>query len=534
MIRFALRRNRIQLPIWIIVIALFWSVSANAIAQEFGDTAAERGRLLRAVMVNPTVLALRGAPDGDSQAALVYFQIFAFLAVLVGLMNTFLATRSLRGDEERGRLELVRSTPIARSAPLRATLLVGAGADVLVAVLSAAVLIGLGFDATGSVLAGAATGAVGLAFLGLGVLVGQVMPTSRSANATGVALVVAAYLLRGLGDALGTNDLRSLTAVAAWPTWVSPIGWAQQVGPFGRQDPAPFGLIVALAVVTAAVALVLDSRRDLGESLLPERAGRPAAFGYLRSPLGLLWRQNWRAMIAWIVVGALFGAIAGSLSGALKDAVGSTAGVSGILDSLAGGSSGGLVDTFVVAIAAMAGLVAVAAGLQTLLRMRGEEADGRAELLLAAPVSRIGWLGGSLLLAVVSAALVTLTAGLVSGLSFVASGASADRIGSSLMSGVAQLPMIACFLGVSALAIAVVPRAATVVSWGALAVGYALGPLGGILQLKRWMRDVSPFEHTPQIPGPDPHWGPAMIVLVVGVALAAAAIGAMTRRQVTT
>ena len=94
--------------------------------------------------------------------------------------------------------------------------------------------------------------------------------------------------------------------------------------------------------------------------------------------------------------------------------------------------------------------------------------------------------------------------------------------------------MIAYFLGIAALAIAVLPRVATTISWGALAVGYALGPLGGILQLKQWMIDLSPLEHTPRIPGPDPDWGPAMIVLAVGVALAALATLAMTRRQVTT
>lgn len=538
MIRFSLRRNRIQLPIWILSIALLWGVSSAAIRTTFGDTDTERGRLLTTVLLNPAVLAVRGTADGPEQAALVYFQVFAFAAVLAGLMNIFFATRGLRGDEERGRLELIGATPIDRAAPLRAVLMVGAAADAVIAALSAAVLASLGFDPLGAVLAGAATGLVGLAFLGLGALASQVMPSSRAANSTGVALVVGAYLLRAVGDASGSVDLRRLTEVPAWPSWLSPIGWAQRVSPFTRQDPAPLLLLLGLAVLAGAAAVVLQARRDLGASLLPERVGRAHAHGYLVSPVALLWRQNWPALIGWTLAGALFGGIAGGLSGATGDAFAEstgagTTGVGGVLASLAGGSSGSITDTFVVAIAAMAGLVACAAGLQTLLRMRGEEADGRAELLLAAPVTRVGWLLGALGIAALSAALVTVTAGLVAGLAFLGVGSSADRLATSILAGLAQLPMIACFLGVAALGIAVLPRAATAIAWGALAVGYVLGPLGGILRLERWMRDLSPFEHTPQIPGPDPDWGPALIVLAVGVLLAAVATAAMTRRELT-
>jgi ABC-2 type transport system permease protein len=188
----------------------------------------------------------------------------------------------------------------------------------------------------------------------------------------------------------------------------------------------------------------------------------------------------------------------------------------------------------VVAIMAIAGLVAVAAGLQTLLRMRGDETAGRAELLLSTPTSRVAWLLGPLLLAVLAAAVVCVVSGAVAGLSFLATPGSADdRFATSLLAGVAQLPMVICFLGIAALALAVLPRAATAIAWGALAVGYALGPLGGILQLKQWARDISPFEHTPQVPGSDPDWGPAMIVLAVGVAAAVIAAIAMRRRQVT-
>jgi hypothetical protein len=44
---------------------------------------------------------------------------------------------------------------------------------------------------------------IGLAFLGLGMLAGELTETSRGANTIGVILVLGAYALRGAGDALG-------------------------------------------------------------------------------------------------------------------------------------------------------------------------------------------------------------------------------------------------------------------------------------------------------------------------------------------
>jgi ABC-2 type transport system permease protein len=112
-------------------------------------------------------------------------------------------------------------------------------------------------------LAGAATASVGLVFIGCAAVIAQLAPTSRSANGISGALVGAAFVLRAIGDAAGTPGADGLSVTSAWPSWLSPIGWGQQVHAFTQQNAAPLALSVAVAGVAAASATdARQARRD--------------------------------------------------------------------------------------------------------------------------------------------------------------------------------------------------------------------------------------------------------------------------------
>ena len=110
LLRLQARRDRVILPIWILGIALLVTASTSAIGAEYG-TRGTAPRSSGSALVTPALLALRGAPNGAELGSLLFFQVFTFLAVTVGLMSTFLATRHGRADEERGRRELVIASP---------------------------------------------------------------------------------------------------------------------------------------------------------------------------------------------------------------------------------------------------------------------------------------------------------------------------------------------------------------------------------------------------------------------------------------
>lgn len=137
------RRDRIVLPVWIMGIALLGFAVAGAVATEFADEA-DTAAIINVAAVSPAFLFVRGLPDGTGIGAVVFFQGYAFTAVLAGLMSTFLVIRHTRTDEELGRAELIGSVPIPRAASLTATLMLGAAANLVLALCVAA-----GFAAAG-------------------------------------------------------------------------------------------------------------------------------------------------------------------------------------------------------------------------------------------------------------------------------------------------------------------------------------------------------------------------------------------------
>jgi ABC-2 type transport system permease protein len=229
------RRDRIMLPVWILGIAFLGYAVTSAVATEFADEA-ERTSIIMVAAASPAFRFVRGLPDGSGIGAVVFFQGYAFTAVLAGLMGTFLVIRHTRTDEELGRAELIESVPIPRVAPLTATLLLGAAANLVLAACVAAGFAAAGLPGSGAITAGAAVGAVGVFFVAVAAGIAQVMPSGRAANGAAAGLVGAAYFLRGIGDALGTPDADLTRVTSGWVSLFSPIGWGQRSRPFTAGD----------------------------------------------------------------------------------------------------------------------------------------------------------------------------------------------------------------------------------------------------------------------------------------------------------
>lgn len=527
-----LRRDRVTLPIWIAATALMAYASAAGVAVEF-PTAESRAQVLKLAVATPSLMALRGLPDGSSLGSYVYFQVFTYLAVLAGLMSTFFVVRHSRADEERGRVELMRSAPIRATTALWSTMILGVVANGVLGLAVAGGFAAGGLELSGSLGAGLATASVGIVFVAITALVAQFTPTSRSANGVSAALVGLAFALRAIGDAAGTPRADGLSVSAAWPSWLSPIGWGQQVFAFTQQNLSPLGLALGAAALAGATALVVQSRRDLGSSILRERSGREFGSPRLRSPLALAWRQQWPSIAGWAVGGALLGSLAGSLAGRIADTAGLAPTLQKLLELFVPGGRGQLIDLLVAAIIGIAGVLAAGAGVQTILRVRGEESDGRTELVLAAPVSRRAWLLAWVSIAVVAATLVALATGLVAGLSFAGTSDAADRFWSSLVAGVAQLPAALTFVAITTVIFVVLPRATVALGWGLLALGFFVGQFGALMQFPDWLRKVSPFAHTPSIPAAGVDWSGAVVLLVISAAMIALSLALVRERQLT-
>lgn len=522
------RRDRVTVTIWVASTGFLAFVAAIGVAREYG-TDEDRESILRLAVANPAILLLRGLPQGAELDQFIFFQIFTYLALMAGLMSSFLAVRHSRTEEESGRAELIASTPASRRVPTTATLIHGIGANLALALVVAAGFMVAGLDPIGSALSGAAAAASGVAFLSVGLLAAQLFRTSRAANSISVAFVLSTFLLRGIGDALGTPSDDGLHLTSAWPSWLSPIGWAQHVDAFGSNTPAPLLLHLALAGVLTGAVYALQFNRDSGASLIAELPGRQAAAPRLRSNLALAWRLHRASVVGWAIGGAACGLFAGSLSSLVRQAAESTPAIGDTLSAISG--AGTTLDQALISIMfSIAGVLAAAAAIQSVIRLRQEEAGGTAELLLSTPLSRVRWFADFLIVAVVAVVAVLLAAAAVAVAAVMATGSDSSLVGDVVATAVAQLPAALLFLGVLALIFVAAPAWTAGLGWSVLGLTFFVGVFGPLLGLPDAVTHISPFANSPVLLGDEPEWNGGFVMLGVTLVAVSASLVLMQRR----
>ncbi len=519
--RLALRRDRVTLPIWIVLLSVVPASTVNTFTQ-FYPTVADRLALQAGANANPSYALLYGPPfDLTTAGGFIAWRMGGFLALLTGLMVVFTVTRHTRAEEDTGRAELLGSAVVGRYAALTAALLVAGGASVLIGLVQAVTLIGAGLPAAGSVAFGAAEALAGLVFTAVAAVAAQLAEYSRTANGIGTSVVGAAFLLRGAGDS---------TVDARWLSWLSPIGWVQQVRAFAGERWWVLLLPVVLALVVGAVAYWLLPRRDVGVGILPPRPGPARAAASLRSPLALAWRLHRGPLLGWIIGTAVVGAVFGSIASGIGDLVGSSPQAQQIFARL--GGSHALTQAFLAAMAGMFAMVASLYGVQAVLRMRGEETAIRLEPVLATSVGRLRWAGGHLVFAFFGTAALLLSGGVFMGL---ANGLRTGDVGGSLadtLSGMlVQLPAAWVVVALAVAIFGLLPGFSAA-AWAVGALALLLSLFGPVVDLPQAVLDVSPFQHPPKLPGQAFTATPLVWLGAVAVAALVAGLAGWKRRDV--
>jgi ABC-2 type transport system permease protein len=517
LVRLALRRDRVILPTWVLLLGLTAAGTASSFASVY-PTAADRRDFARGLAGNGATDALYGPLFGDSVGALTAWRLGGIFAALVGLMAIQAVVRHTRADEETARAELVGAGVVGHLAPLAAALLVAFGASLATGILAALGVAATGRPAAGSLVLGAGFAAVGIAFAAVGAVAAQLPTSSRAANGLGVAGLALAYLLRATGDASG----------ATWLSWLSPLGWSQRTQPFAGDRWWPLLLSLAFAAALGAAAVRLASGRDLGAGLLPDRPGPARAAPGLRSTAALAWRLQRAPLLGWTAGFAVGGAAIGAVAGGIGDLVAGDS-AKKLLTEL--GGEKGIVDAYISTSLGVFGLIAAAYAVQAVLRLRGEETSGRAEPVLATPVGRMAWAAGHVAIAAAGVVVVLAAAGLAAGLAHgLRTGALGTQLPRVLAAALARVPAAWVIAGVALALYGLAPRAASA-SWGALALCLLLGELGPVLDLSDTVIGISPFAHVPKLPGGAVTAGPLLALAAIAAALGAAGLAGLRRRD---
>ncbi|MEV0351468.1 ABC transporter permease [Nonomuraea sp. NPDC050680] len=519
LVRLALRRDRVLLPVWIVVVAGVVFATASAIAEVYPDLS-QRVALGAMISGNPALRALAGPVlDPTSVGGLTAWRVTPIAAVLTGLMSILLVTRHSRAEEEAGRAELVGAGAVGRHALPVAAVIVAGTANLVIGLAIALGLCGQGLPAAGSFALGLAIAGAGWVFTGVAAVAAQVAESARTTNAIAASVLGAALLVRAAGDAAGADGL----------VWLSPLGWALRVRPFAGENWWVLALIAVAGLVMVGLSEGLVRRRDIGSGVLPRRPGPATATGYLRSPVALAWRLHRGVLLGWTIGFAVAGAVFGTLAENVRDMVSGNPRLGELIARVGGGNA--LVDTFFATELGLLGVVAGGYAVQATLRLRGEEAAMRAEPVLARGVPRWRWLAGHLVLALAGSAWILILAGLAAGL------AHGLRIGDPLAqslrilgAALVQVPAVWVLAGLAVLLFGLLPRL-TAFAWAALVMFALLGQLGQLLQIDERIRNLSPFAHVPRLPGETVTAAPLLWLAAITAALVVAGVGAFYRRD---
>jgi polyether ionophore transport system permease protein len=521
LLRLALRRDRILAPVWVLVFVTMAASSAAA-SQSLYTTVESRVSAAAAVNNAPALLALYGRVfDPTSLGAVSMFKLGAMGSALVALVAIFLVTRHTRGEEEAGRLELIGATVVGRYAALTAALLMAVGTVLVLALLTTLTLVGTGLPAAGALAFGLHWAGAGIAFAAVAGVTAQVTEGARTANGIAAAVLAAAYLLRAVGDATGTDT-------STWLSWLSPIGWAQQVRPFAGDRWWVLGYLLVFAVLLASAAYALVARRDHGAGLLAGRPGRAAAGAGLSTPLGLAVRLQRGAFTGWLIGMVIGGFVVGSIASQVGDFVDSPQ-ARDMITRL--GGVRGLTDAFLSSEMGVLGLIVSAYGISAALRLRSEETAGRVEPILATRASRLRWAGSHIVVALLGTTLLLAVMGLAAGFAHGAAVGDYGQVGRVLGAALVQLPAAWVLTGITVAVFGLAPGL-VVIAWGALVAFLVLGTLGSVLRLPQWTMDLSPFAHTPKLPGGTLSATPLILLTLVAAGLVAVGLSAFRRRDI--
>lgn len=470
-----------------------------------------------------------GTPGG-----FVTFKVMGLLPAILGIWTLLAGARMIRGEEERGTLDIVLSTSQSRLAVLTQKILALTVAVALIAVIiSFWTIVGMAsakvtVDPAGALLAQMNVGVLALFFGLLALLLAQFMGRSAAAGWAGGAMAVA-YVVDGTGRAVsGSAALRP----------ISPFYYYNQnlpLVPGYVVHWSAFIVLVALCALAVAVTIPLFRRRDVGRTVLADAMVRrdhvrPAG-QVIAAEAGDVWtysvglqaiRRQANATIWWIVGLAVFAGylvtVAKSSERQLQQLIGSSEFVKQLYSGTNIGTNSGFLSVLVFGYLPL--LVSIFAGIMA-ARWAGDLDTGRLELVLGTPqprprviLQRYG--------AVLVAALITISGVWLAIVLFARGIGFGVDVGRVAEASVGMLPLALVTASLVFALAGRVPHAAVIGIMAVfLGVSYLADLMRTLLSLPAWVVNLSIFHQygTPILTGLD--WGAFAWMLAIAAAVLA-------------
>ncbi|HCX62274.1 MAG TPA: hypothetical protein DHU59_07540 [Clostridiales bacterium] len=277
--------------------------------------------------------------------------------------------------------------------------------------------------------------------------------------------------------------------------WITPMAWQRVTAPFAGNYSRGLLYCAVLASVPTIIAYKLSAKGDLGAGILLAKPGLPEAGPRFSGPLALAWRLHQKGFMGWMMGIVLYISVFAAISPALSIGGGMSNWLSGL-----GGTSWseevGLGYVFISVSIYLMSIFVAAYAMTSVSRLKKEETEGRVEMLLDKPVSRICWMSSHLIMAALCSAALLLVMGIVGGLFYgIAAGDVSSGFWSVLTMSVSKLPPVLIFLGITALLYGLCPKI-MVLGW-VIWLSSVMLELAWEGQIIDWsLMQISPFAYT--------------------------------------
>lgn len=515
-LRLYLRRDRVALPLWILLFACAPALYVASVAGIY-TSAEQLAAFAATTAASPAEIAMYG-PIFNSSLGSVGVWKAGIYSTLIAVAVILTVIRHTRAEEENGRTELLDSTSVGRYSSLTAALILAGGASVVTGILCTASLLTQNIPVAGSIAFGAALAGSGLVFSAVAAVAAQVSPSARIARGIAMSILGAAFALRAVGDA-GSGTL----------SWFSPLGWALQIRAYAGEH---WWVLIPTLITAAALtwlAYALLRTRDVGGGLIAEREGPEVASSSLTGTLGLAWRMQRGTMVTWTVGLGFYGLLIASAATGVGGQVGDSRAIRDIITRMGGSSS--LEKSFIGYAFIMLGIAAAAYTVSASMRLHSEETAQRVEPVTAGAVSRIRWAWSHIVFALLGPAIALLVAGVAAGVTYgISNGDTGSALPSIVGAALVQLPAVWVLTGVTVFLFGVFPRF-TPVAWGVLVAFLFIFMVSSLAQLPQWVFDLEPFAHAPKLPGAPFAATPLVWLTLIATALIATGLVAFRRRD---
>ncbi len=535
-IRLALRLGRWGLVGFATVSFIATFINCVGFYQVAGHTQAEREAFAKSFAQIASQLTVLLPPPVrlDTVGGYVQYRAYGSLVIVFAIWALASASGAARGDEDRGIVEMILATGLARAQAVAARI-AGFAVASFAAALSASIGVILGAGAGGEsfptvpALEEAFLLAIfGLSCYSLVLLIAQLV-APRMATGVAGAVLLGLFLLNSL-----SRTFDSLATLR----WLSPFRYSelsQPLAPSGNFDVRATLVLAGIAVAGGVLAALAFTHRDLGSALIALRGpARPPMYEPSRS---LIWRipvirgiydrrvglTMWTAGVS--VMAALFVVLTKTIVQPLLS-------IPGLATYFAAFIHGAVYPSFLSFIwFGFAQLLMSGFAIAQVARWAAEDTDGRLELILSNPVSRTQVLLERAAVLALGALIIAIVSGVAVGIEshYQSIDLDARRLAEASL---LLVPFALVFAAVGALLSARLPRA-TVGILGAFAfASYLMLQFGPIFDLPAWVQDLSAFKlyGQPLTEGVDQTG--LMITLAIAVAGFAASAVVMQRRDV--